>query len=155
MVRRATAAVKRVAHTARATISTTTAMSRTAETCRAQRYSEEVGWSSRMTADREEPPIHEPGDDDGSGDETEEIAGGAEEDELEGAHREGRVGRADDLSPAGRGRRRGGRLCTSPVYGAVSLASSAGPHGCSESRTDVVPSMCATAARDPTRIVLG
>jgi hypothetical protein len=53
-----------------------------------------------MLADGEQSPVHEPGDDDGTRDEAEEIAGGAEEDELEGAHRLVRVGPADACDPA-------------------------------------------------------
>ena len=53
-----------------------------------------------MPADREQPPVHEPGDDDGATDEAEEIAGSTEEDELEGGHRAGCVGRADGSDPA-------------------------------------------------------
>ena len=88
-------------------------MSRTAETCLAQRYSD-GGWrSSVMPADREQSPVHEPGDDDGTADEAEEVAGGAEEDELEGAHGSGCVGRAGGVRPARREWRRGGRPCTS------------------------------------------
>ena len=44
-----------------------------------------------MPADREEAPVHEPGDEDGAGDQAEEVAGGPEEDELERAHGSGRV----------------------------------------------------------------
>jgi len=58
-------------------------------------------------------PGHEPGDDDGTADEPEEVVGGAEDDELEGAHGSGRDGRADDPGLARRERRRGGRPCTS------------------------------------------
>ena len=39
-----------------------------------------------MPADREQAPVHEPGHEDGTRDQAEEVAGGAEEDELEGAH---------------------------------------------------------------------
>ena len=39
-----------------------------------------------MPADGEQSPIHEPGDDDGTRHQAEEVAGGAEEDELERAH---------------------------------------------------------------------
>ena len=67
-----------------------------------------------MPADREQSPVHEPGDDDGTTDEAEEIAGGAEEDELERAHRRDCGGRARCTGPARRGWRRGGRPCTSP-----------------------------------------
>ena len=117
-------------------MTTTTAMSRTAETCLAQRYSDARRLSHRpMPADREEAPVHEPGDDDGARDEAEEVAGGPEEDELERTHRAGRVGRAGGTDPARREGRRGGRLCTSPVYGAVRRASSEGSYGCSELRT--------------------
>ena len=40
-----------------------------------------------MPADREESPVHEPGDEDRPRDEAEEVAEGPEEDELERAHR--------------------------------------------------------------------
>ena len=53
-----------------------------------------------MPADRAQPPVHEPGDDDGATDQAEDVAGGAEEDELEGAHRLVRVGPADACDPA-------------------------------------------------------
>jgi len=57
-----------------------------------------------MPADGEQSPVHEPGDDDGTTDEAEDVAGCAEEDEL---------GDADD--PARREGRRGGRPCTFTV----------------------------------------
>lgn len=84
-------------------MSTTTAMSRTAETCRAQRYSD-GGWRSSPTRSvhGEEPVVHEPRDDDGTGDEPEQVAGDPEEGELEGVHRPVRVGRADAGDPARR-----------------------------------------------------
>ena len=66
----------------------------------------------RSLADREQSPVHEPGDDDGTRERAEEVAGGAEEDELERAHRGGRVGRAWGTRPARREWRRGGRPCT-------------------------------------------
>ena len=47
-----------------------------------------------MPADREQSPVHEPGDDDGTRDDAEEVAGGPEEDELERVHRSDCVGRA-------------------------------------------------------------
>jgi len=75
-------------------------MSRTAETWRAQRYSDAVGWSSLMPADREEPAVHEPGDEDDAGDYPEEVAEGPEDDELDGAHRAECVGRAGGTDPA-------------------------------------------------------
>ena len=100
-------------------------------------------------------PGHEPGDDDGTADEPEEVVGGAEDDELEGAHGSGRDGRADDPGPARRERRRGGRPCTSPVYGAVRPASSEASYGCSRSRTDVGCGMRATTARHPDESVRG
>ena len=50
----------------------------------------------------------------------------------------GRVGRAWGPRPAQRERRRGGRVCTSPVYGAVRRASSEGPYGCSRCRTEAL-----------------
>jgi hypothetical protein len=59
-----------------------------------------------MPADREQSPVHEPGDEDGSRHEADEVAEGTEEDELERAHRARRVGRAVDTDPAGRARRR-------------------------------------------------
>ena len=91
-------------------MTTTTAMSRTAETWRAQRYRTPWRIAHRaMPADREESPVHEPGDEDGATDEAEEVAEGAEEDELERAHRAERVGRAGGTDPARRARRRGGR----------------------------------------------
>jgi hypothetical protein len=52
-----------------------------------------------MPADREQSPVHEPGDDDGTTDQAEEVTGGAEEDEFDRAHRAERVGRVDDLGP--------------------------------------------------------
>ena len=106
-----------------------------------------------MPADREEALVHEPGDDDGAGDEAEEVAGGAEEDELERAHRRRRVGRARRTVPARRGWKRGGRPCTLAVDGAVRVASSEASHGCSGSRTEVVCGMCATAALHPDEVV--
>ena len=113
-------------------------MSSTAETCRAQRYSD-GGWrSSVMPADREQSPVHEPADDDGARHEAEEVAGGAEEDELKGCHRVRCVGRAEGADPARREWRRGGRPCTHPVYGAARVASSSGAYRCSGSRTEVV-----------------
>ena len=72
-----------------------------------------------MPADREEAPVHEPGDDDGARNEAEEVAEGADEDELGCAHRPERVGRGGGTDPAKRGEKRGGRACTSPVYGTV------------------------------------
>ena len=124
--------------TSRTTISTTTAMSRTAETCRAQRYSD-GGWrSSVMPADREQSPVHEPGDEDGATDEAEQVAGGAEEDELEGLTVSSASAGRGGVRPARREWRRGGRPCTPSVYGAVRRASSEGAYGCSGSRTDVV-----------------
>lgn len=66
-----------------------------------------------MPADREQSPVHEPGDDDGTTDEAEEVAGDTEEDELEGGHRSVRIGRATVGDPARRESRRGGRPCTS------------------------------------------
>jgi hypothetical protein len=89
-----------------------------------------------MPADREQSPVHEPGDEDGTADEAEEVAGDAEEDELEGVHGSGCVGRADACDPARREWRRGGRPCTSSVYAAVKVASSEGSYGCSGSRTE-------------------
>jgi hypothetical protein len=53
-----------------------------------------------MPADGEQSPVHEPGDDRGTTDEAEEVAGGAEENELERVHRAGRVGRADFVGSA-------------------------------------------------------
>ena len=53
-----------------------------------------------MPADREESPVHEPGDEDSAADEAEEVAEGTEEDEFERAHRIGRVGRAEGDDPA-------------------------------------------------------
>ena len=49
-----------------------------------------------MPSDREQSPVHEPGDEDGATDETEEIAEVPEEDELERAHRAERIGRAEE-----------------------------------------------------------
>ena len=89
-----------------------------------------------MPADREEAPVHEPGDDDGTGDQAGEVAGAAEEEELQGVHGRERVGRADLNDPARRGWRRGGRPCTSSVCWAVTVASSVGSHGCSGNRTE-------------------
>ena len=51
-------------------------------------------------SDREQSPVHEPGDEDGASYEAEEVAEGPEEDELEGTHRAGRVGRAGGTDPA-------------------------------------------------------
>jgi hypothetical protein len=65
-----------------------------------------------MPADREQSPVHEPGDDDRTTDEAEAVAGGTEEDELERAHGSGCVGRAEGADPAQREWRRGGRPCT-------------------------------------------
>jgi len=53
-----------------------------------------------MPADREQSPVHEPGDEDGTRDDAEEVTGGAEEDELERAHASGCVGRATAGDPA-------------------------------------------------------
>ena len=69
-----------------------------------------------MPADREQSPVHEPGDDDGATAEAEGTSGSAEEDELEGVHGRERVGRGDWADPARREWRRGGRPCTRPVY---------------------------------------
>ena len=66
----------------------------------AQRYSEAVGCSSPMPADREETLVHEPGDEDGARDQAQEVAEGPEEQQLDGAHRAGRVGRAGGADPA-------------------------------------------------------
>ena len=123
--------------TSRTTLRTTTTMSRTAETCRAQRYSD-GGWrSSVMPADGEQSPVHEPGDDDGTADEAEAVAGCAEDDEFEGAHQARRAGRAWGTRPARHEWRRGGRPCTSSVYETVRWASTGASYGCSGSRTDV------------------
>ena len=67
-----------------------------------------------MPADGEQSPVHEPGDDDGTADRAEEIAGGPEEDELDGVHSKECVGRAVFMIPARREWRRGRRPCTSP-----------------------------------------
>ena len=75
-------------------------MSRTAETCRAQRYSDDVGCSSLMPADREPAAVHEPGDDDGARHQSEDVAQRTEQEQLKGAHRAGRVGRAEGTGPA-------------------------------------------------------
>ena len=88
-----------------------------------------------MPADREEAPVHEPGDDFGAGDQAEDVAEGPEEQQVDQAHRAERVGRAERDGPARRARRRGGRPCTSPVYEAVRRASSEGSYGCSAKRT--------------------
>ena len=56
--------------------------------------------SSSMPADREESPVHEPGDDSRTSDEPEEVAKPPEDDELERAHRAERVGRAEGDEPA-------------------------------------------------------
>jgi hypothetical protein len=55
-----------------------------------------------MPADREETPVHEPGDEDGAGHEAEQVAEGTEEEQLERAHRSGRVGRVAGTDPARR-----------------------------------------------------
>ncbi len=81
-------------------------------------------------------PVHEPGDDGGTGDEAEEVAGDAEEDALGGLISRGASAGPMLRDPARREGRRGGRLCTLPVYGAVRRASSAGTYGCSGCRTE-------------------
>jgi hypothetical protein len=53
-----------------------------------------------MPSDREESPVHEPGDEDGATDEAEEVTGGAEEDEVEEAHRARCVSPAEGEGPA-------------------------------------------------------
>jgi hypothetical protein len=100
-------------------------------------------------------PVHEPRDDDCARDDIEDVAGGTEEDEPEEAHDIRRVGRAEGAGPARRERRRGGRPCTAPVYGAVRSASSEASYGCSRSRTDAVCGMCATAALHADDVVRG
>ena len=52
-----------------------------------------------MPADREEALVHEPGDEDGTTDDAEEVAEGPEEDELERGHGIGRAGRAEGGRP--------------------------------------------------------
>ena len=83
-----------------------------------------------MPADREEAQVREPRNDDGTGHEPEQVAGGADEDKLERAHGIRCVGQAVFIDPARREWRRGGRPCTTSVCGAVSVASSEGPYAC-------------------------
>ncbi len=64
-----------------------------------------------MPTDRGEAPVHEPGDEDGATDQAEEVAEGPEEDELEGAHRVRRVGRAGGTDPAPDARGGGEDVC--------------------------------------------
>jgi hypothetical protein len=83
-------------------MTTTRPMSAMAETCLAQRYSPGARRSSPTArpVHGEEPVVDEPGDDDGTGDEAEEVAGDPEEDELERAHGSDRAGRARRTGPA-------------------------------------------------------
>ena len=53
-----------------------------------------------MPADREEAAVHEPGDDDGSRHEAEDVAQRSEQEQLDGVHAEQRVGRAEGTGPA-------------------------------------------------------
>ena len=88
-------------------------MSRTAETCRAQRYSD-GGWrSSVMPADREQSPVHEPGDDDGAARRGRRGSRRRRRGRARAGSSEGCVGRAEGADPARREWRRGGRPCTS------------------------------------------
>ena len=79
-----------------------TAMSSTADTWRAQRYSAGARRSSltgAVTTDGEQPAVHEPGDDDGPGHQPEHVAQRSEQEQLHRAHRVGRVGRTEVTGP--------------------------------------------------------
>jgi hypothetical protein len=124
--------------TSSTTITTTTAMSSTAETPRAQRYSD-GGRPSSLTgvpADREEAAVHEPGDDEGARDEPEGVAEGPNSSRssgLTGSDASAGPGAPTRSDARGEGEDVRARPRS---HGGIRGTSSAAPYGCSGCRTE-------------------
>ncbi len=94
--------------------------------------------SSCTSTDREQAAVHEPGDDDGTTDQSEAVAHRPEQEQLGEAYRQAPVGRAQGTCDPARRDKRWERPCTHPVYRWDGSASSLGPNGCTRTDTDIL-----------------